>query len=106
MGSAASAPRTVTAAKIPRRCISGGPDGSRALAQKDVGRAFARNVLRAFIAQGAHIDVVQEMLPGTEQDRPDGEMQFVNQGGAQILPNSGYAATEADVAAVRRGARL
>src|SRR5712692_9991713 len=113
MGRAASAPRNVTAAKIPRRCISGGPagppsepDGSRALAQKDVGRTFARNVLRAFIAQGAHIDVVQEMLPGTEQDRSDGEMQLVNQAGAQIPPNSGYAATEADVAAARGSARL
>src|SRR2546426_4800342 len=33
-------------------------------------------------------------------------MQLVNQGGAQILPNSGYAATEADVAAPRCSARL
>src|SRR5712692_5701577 len=41
------------------------------------------------------------MLPGTQQDRSDGEMQLVNQGGAQILPDRGYAATEADVAAAR-----
>src|SRR5712692_1496490 len=33
-------------------------------------------------------------------------MQLVNQGGAQILPNSGYAATEADVAAARCSGRL
>src|SRR6266571_6570769 len=33
-------------------------------------------------------------------------MQLVNQGGSQILPNSGYAATEADVAAARCGGRL
>src|SRR5437879_11635260 len=33
-------------------------------------------------------------------------MQLVNQGGAQILPDSGYAATEADVAAARCSARL
>src|SRR5712691_5961899 len=33
-------------------------------------------------------------------------MQLVNYGGAQILPNSGYAATEADVAAARCSARL
>src|SRR5260370_34755643 len=74
--------------------------------QKDVGRAFARDRLRAFIAQGAHIDVVQEILPGTEQDGSDGEMQLVDQAGAQILPNRGYAAAEADVAAARRGGRL
>src|SRR5438309_10764319 len=33
-------------------------------------------------------------------------MQLVDQAGAQILPDSGYAATEADVAAVRCSARL
>src|SRR5439155_11449608 len=33
-------------------------------------------------------------------------MQLVNQAGAQILPDSGYAATEADVAAVGCGSRL
>src|SRR6267378_1664869 len=33
-------------------------------------------------------------------------MQLVNQGGAQILPDSGYAATEADVAAARCRGRL
>src|SRR6266404_2347410 len=33
-------------------------------------------------------------------------MQLVNQGGAQILPYSGYAATEADVAAARSSGRL
>jgi hypothetical protein len=42
------------------------PDGSCALAQKDMGRTFARDGLRAFIAQSTHIDVVQEMFPGTE----------------------------------------
>src|SRR5216684_8762985 len=46
------------------------------------------------------------MFPGTELDRSDGEMQLVNQAGAQIPPNSGYAATEADVAAARGSARL
>src|SRR2546428_1232000 len=33
-------------------------------------------------------------------------MQLVNQAGAQILPDSGYAATEAHVARARCGARL
>ncbi len=51
---------------FPDRSQPSEPDGSRALAQKDVGRTFARDALRAFIAQSTHIDVVQEMLPGTE----------------------------------------
>src|SRR2546421_7747180 len=46
------------------------------------------------------------MLAGTEQYRPEGEVQLVNQAGAQILPNSGDAATEADIAAACCGARL
>src|ERR1700736_2336952 len=33
-------------------------------------------------------------------------MQLINQGSAQILPNSGYAATDADVAAARCNGRL
>src|SRR5213082_2002469 len=70
--------------------------GSGPLAQEDVGRAFARDVFRAFIAQGAHVDVVQEMLAGTEQDGPDGEMKLVDQGGAQILADSGDAAALID----------
>src|SRR5260221_13933602 len=48
------------------RPSSASPSESRALAQKDVGRAFARDVLCAFIAQSTHIDGVQKMLPGTE----------------------------------------
>src|SRR5206468_11664983 len=47
-----------------------------------------------------------QMLAGAEQDRSNGEMQLVNQGGAQILPDSGYAATETHVATARRGSRL
>src|SRR5512135_214642 len=48
-----------------------------------------------------HIDAGPEMLPATEQDGSDGEVQLVNQGRAQILPNGGYAAAEADVTAAR-----
>src|ERR1700756_1076451 len=46
------------------------------------------------------------MLSGTKQDGSNGEMQLVNQAGAQKLPNGGYAATQADVAAVRCSSRL
>src|SRR3984885_12375890 len=65
-----------------------------------------RHILGAFIAQSTHIDVVQEMLSGTKQDGSDGEMQLVNQAGAQKLPNGGYATTQADVATARCGSRL
>src|SRR5512141_1316532 len=71
-----------------------------------MGRTFARDVLFAFVAQGRHIDAAQEMLTGTEQDRSDGKMQFVDQGGAQILPDRGYAAAETDIAAARCSGRL
>src|SRR5262245_64994999 len=80
--------------------------GSRALAQKDVGRAFARDRFRAFVSQRAQIDAVQEMLSRSEQDRPHDQMQLVDQARAQVLPNRGYAATHADVAFARGGACL
>src|SRR5258705_7212411 len=48
--------------------FSGEPDGSRALAQNDVHRALARDVLPAFVAHPTHVDIVQERLPGAEQD--------------------------------------
>ncbi|SDY12548.1 hypothetical protein SAMN04515617_11081 [Collimonas sp. OK242] len=38
------------------------PTESRPFAQKDVSRTFARHVARAVIAQGMHIDAIQEML--------------------------------------------
>jgi len=44
----------------------GDPRRSRTLAQKDVGRTLACNMLLAFVAQSMHIDVLQQMLPGTE----------------------------------------
>src|SRR4029453_1563370 len=46
------------------------------------------------------------MLPGTKQDRSHGEMQFIDQGGAQKLPDGGDAATEADVTSVCCGSCL
>src|SRR5258708_6896939 len=98
--------RTYGESSIPQSSSNPRAGRSRGLAQEHVGRTLARDALRAFIAQSTHIDVVQEMLPGTEQDRPDGEMQLVDQGGAQILPNGGYAATEAHVAAARCSGRL
>src|SRR5216683_88122 len=79
---------------------------SWALAQKDVSRAFARDMLRAFIAQSARVDVLQEMLSGSEQDRPHGEMQLVDQRRAQILADGGDAATKAHVAVAGSGPRL
>ena len=49
-----------------------------ALTQIGVGRALAGDVLRAFIAQGFHIDVMKEMLARTQQNGPDREMKLVD----------------------------
>ena len=66
----------------------------------------ACHVLYALVAQRTDIDTAQQMLAGTEQDGRDGQVQFVNEGSAQILPNCGNAATQPDIAAVRRIPRL
>ena len=57
-----------------------------------MGRALARNVLHALIAQGMRVDAAQQMLSGTEQHRADGKMQLIYQAGAQILAYRRYAA--------------
>src|SRR5204862_7580197 len=49
---------------------------------------------------------MQKMFPRAEQHRSSGEMQFVDQTCAQVLSNSRYPATEADVATVGCGSRL
>src|SRR4030095_4111755 len=76
------------------------------LAQKHMCRTFAGDILRALVAQNAHVDVSKEMLSRAEQDGPDGEMQLVDQPCAQVLANRGNAAAEADVTTSSCGLRL
>ena len=64
------------------------------------------SVLDALVAQRAHVDAVQEMLAGAEQDGRDRQVQLVDETGAQILPDRGYASAQPDVAAGRRILRL
>ena len=48
----------------------------------------------------------EQVLAGAEQDRAHREVQLVDQPGAQVLPDRGHAAAEADVAAAGRVVRL
>ena len=70
------------------------------------GGTRACDVLYALVAQRTDIDTLQQMFASTEQDGCDGQVQLVNKGSAQILPNSGYAATQPDGATARRIPRL
>ncbi len=70
------------------------------------GGSCACDMLYALIAQGTDIDTVQQMLARTEQDGRDGQVQLINKSCTQILPNCGNAATQPDVATVRRIPRL
>ena len=63
------------------------------------GRATACDVVDALVAQRTEIDPAQKMLPGPEQDGRDGQVQLVNEAGAEVLPDRGHAATQSDVAA-------
>src|SRR5271170_1675519 len=75
------------------------------LAQDDVAGTLAGCELRAFVAQRMGIDAIPEMFAGSEQHRPDGQMQLVNQPSAQVLADGGYAAPEPNIAAARGGLR-
>jgi len=70
------------------------------------GGAAASNMLDAFVAQRTHIDAAQQMFSSTQEDGRDGQVQLVNKGSPQILPNCGYAAAQPDVATARRIPRL
>src|SRR5580692_6653528 len=65
--------------------------------------ALAGNGVCAFIAQGIQIDAIPELLARSHQDRPQGQMQIVDETSAQKLTYRGYAASEANIAAIRRG---
>lgn len=45
------------------------------------------NVLSAVIAELGQIDIGEKVLPGAEQDRGNGEVHFVDQPRAEILPD-------------------
>src|SRR3954469_1622256 len=77
----------------------------RAFTQKDVSGALARNVLLTVISERMRINVVPQMLTGTDQHGPQREMQLVNQAGAQILSNSFDATAKADIQTLRCGGR-
>ena len=70
------------------------------------GGTSARDVLYALVAQRTGIDTVEQMFARTEQDGRDGQVQLVDEGSAQILPNCGYASTQPDVATGRSIPRL
>src|SRR5262245_52170539 len=70
----------------PRRRRVGAPS------QKHMCGTLARRVRRALIAQSPHVDVLEEMFAGPEQDGADRQVQLVDESGAQILPDRRYAA--------------
>src|SRR5689334_8479651 len=82
------------------------PAQSCTLAQKNVRSPLPRKALHAFVAQRRHIDVNQEMLTGTKQNRSHREVQLIDQAGSEILANSRYTASQAHVAITRCSARL
>jgi hypothetical protein len=64
---------------------------------RDVG---CGNVLGAVIAELWSVDTGEQVLPGTQQDRGDGQVHLVDQSCAKVLPDRGYAAAKPDVLAV------
>src|SRR5437016_4789102 len=57
-------------------------------------------MLGAFEAKPGEIDAAEEMLTRAQQNRRDRKMHFVDQPGAQIVPDGGDAAAKADVLSV------
>ena len=65
-------------------------------------RLLRRDMLAHLVAERGHVETGEERLAATEEDGRDDEMHLVDEPGVQILPDSGCASAEADVAAARR----
>ena len=61
------------------------------------GGASARDVLRAFVAQRAHVDAVQEMLSVPSRTGAIARCSSSMRPRAQVLPDRGHASTDADI---------
>jgi hypothetical protein len=70
---------------------------------RGVGR---RNAISARIVKGGQVETREEILAIAEKDRHHGEMQFVDQAGAQILADGRDAAPDPDILSVGDVARL
>src|SRR5579875_2913070 len=68
--------------------------GSLAL-QDDVVGLFGCFDPDALVPEAAHIDVLEQPLPATQQDGRDGDMQLVDETCAEILPDRVRAAADA-----------
>ena len=60
-------------------------------------RSFSWHISRALVAERSQIEASEQRLAGTKQHRPDGQVHFVDEAGAQVLSNRGGPAAEADV---------
>lgn len=64
-------------------------------------RAFTNYTFRAFVSQGAQVQVIPQVLTRSEQDRTHRQMHLVDQASLQVLPNGGDTAPDAYVTPVR-----
>src|SRR5689334_14948448 len=75
---------------------------SRTLPQHDVGGAFAWHVAGTLVSERAQIEPLPEWFTLAKHNGTNGEVQLVDQAGAQVLANRRDAAAEPDVAVLRR----
>ena len=71
-----------------------------ASAEKDVHRALAGDVVCGLVAEDVQVEAGEEIFAGAEEDRANGEMEFVDETGLEELTDSIDAAADADIAAV------
>jgi len=67
-----------------------------------MGRTLAGDMLDRFVTQRRQIHTCEQRLSTTHQDRPDRQVQLVDQTRLQVLPDRRHAAAQSDVTASRR----
>src|SRR5689334_24450478 len=63
--------------------------------EHDVGGLLRRNELNAFVAKGAHVDLLEQSLSPAQQHGRDGDVQLIDQTLTKVLPDGIRSATDA-----------
>src|SRR4051794_28686655 len=87
----------------PRAETVASPAGSALADPADVEGGGGGGELVELVPVHRAAEVAQQTLAAVEQERHDGDVQLVDQSGAEVLPNRGRAAAEDDVVAACRG---
>jgi hypothetical protein len=67
------------------------------LSEHEVRRVGRRHVFSAQVTQRRGVNVGEEMLAGTQEDRADGDVQLINEPRFEVLPDRRHSTAEPNI---------